>query len=279
METSRETYKTTAQAWNGAAGNAWVDSQELLDSILRPYENLLVDEVRDLPARDVLDVGCGSGGTTVAVQRALGARCLGADVSAPMVEAARARAEREGSPVEFLLADVQRHSFEAASFDLIVSRFGVMFFDDPVAAFANLRRATRDGGELRFIAWRSMAENPFMTTAETAAEPLLPNLPVRDPDGPGQFAFADRDRVTAILTESGWGRVELEPVDAECTMPEPSLIPYFSRLGRVGMVLHEVDEETRARVLSTVRAAFEPFVDGDTVRFTGACWMGRAAAV
>ena len=146
------------------------------------------------PERRVLDVGCGTGSTTLAVARLLGAkgRCTGIDISEPMIAAARARAEREGTPASFIRADAQTHAFEPASFDMIISRFGVMFFDDSVRAFANLRRAARDDAELRFIAWRSAAENPFMTTAERAAAPLLPNLPARRPDAPGQFAFADR---------------------------------------------------------------------------------------
>ena len=147
----------------------------------------------------VLDVGCGTGSTTLAVARRLGAkgRCIGIDISEPMIAAARARAEREGTPASFIRADAQTHAFEPASFDMIISRFGVMFFDDSVRAFANLRRAAKQTPSLRFIAWRSAAENPFMTTAERAAAPLLPNLPARRPDAPGQFAFADRDRVHA----------------------------------------------------------------------------------
>ena len=157
------------------------------------------------PGSRVLDVGCGTGSTTLAVARRLGAkgRCIGIDISEPMIAAARARAEREGTPASFIRADAQTHAFEPASFDMIISRFGVMFFDDSVRAFANLRRAARDDAELRFIAWRSAAENPFMTTAERAAAPLLPNLPARRPDAPGQFAFADRRRVYSILEESG----------------------------------------------------------------------------
>lgn len=266
--------------WNGSAGRAWVDEQALLDRVLAPFEDLLVDAVRASGAREVLDVGCGTGSTTVAVARLLGGRgrCTGIDVSEPMLDAARARAVREGVPASFVRADAQVHAFEEGSFDLIVSRFGVMFFADPVAAFANLRRAAKDGAGLRFVAWRSAAENPFMTTAERAAAPFLPELPARLPDAPGQFAFADGGRVARILEESGWSAVDIRPIDVACSLPEKDLVRYLSRLGPVGLTLGEADEATRVRVLETVRAAFDPYVEGEEVRYTAACWMVGARA-
>ncbi|WP_344985344.1 class I SAM-dependent methyltransferase [Streptomyces violaceus] len=154
---------------------------------------MLVDAVSAEGAEHVLDVGCGTGGTTLAVARRLGpaGHCVGVDISGPLTDTARARAEREGVPASFVRADAQEHTFEPGTFDTVISRFGVMFFDDPVRAFGNLRSAVRDGAGLRVIGGRDPAENPFMTTAQRAAAPLLPSLPVRRPDEPGQFAFAD----------------------------------------------------------------------------------------
>jgi SAM-dependent methyltransferase len=195
-----------------------------------------------------------------------------------MIAFARARAEREGTPASFIRADAQTHAFEPASFDMISSRFGVMFFTDPVRAFANLRRAARNGAALRFVAFRSAAENPFMTTAERAAAPLLPNLPARRPDAPGQFAFADRRRVLSILEESGWAEIDIRPIDIACTLPEKELMRYASRLGPVGLMLQEADDLTRTQVIETVRAAFGPYVHGPEVRFIAACWLVSARA-
>ena len=267
--------------WNGGAGRAWVDAQQVLDQMFKPFEDRLAEAVRAGSAHRVLDVGCGTGSTTLAVARQLGAKghCNGIDISEPMIAAARTRAEREGTPASFIRANAQTHAFEPASFDMIISRFGVMFFDDAARAFANLRRAARDGAELRFVAWRSAAENPFMTTAERAAAPLLPNLPARRPDAPGQFAFADRRRVCAILEESGWAEIDIRPIDVACTLPEKELVGYLTRLGPVGLVLQEADERARMRVVETVRAAFESYVHGAEVRFTAACWMVGARAV
>jgi len=269
-----------AKRWNGPAGNAWVESQEMVDALFAPLEELLVEAFPAGQGGRVLDVGCGTGGTTVAVARRLGpgGRCVGVDISEPMVEAARARAEREGVAASFVRADAQDHVFGPPAFDAVVSRFGVMFFADPVRAFTNLRRAVRAGAVLRFVVWRDVAENPFMTTAERAAAPLVPDLPARDPDAPGQFALADADKVRRLLGASGWDGVGVRPVDAVCVMPEKELTPYFSRFGPVGIALRDADEATRARVVPAVRTAFEPFVHGAEVRFTAACWQIDARA-
>ncbi|MFI7415068.1 class I SAM-dependent methyltransferase [Streptomyces sp. NPDC049627] len=269
-----------AARWNALAGHAWVEMQPVLDGMFQPFEDLLVEAVTPAPGSRVLDVGCGTGGTTLAVARRLGAvgHCVGVDISEPMITVARARAEREGTPATFLHADAQDHAFEPAAFDAVISRFGVMFFHDPVRAFANLRRAVKDNARLRFIAWRSAEENPFMTTAERAAAPLLPDLPARRADGPGQFAFADSGTVRHVLEKSGWTGIDIRPVDVECTLPESELVRYFTRLGPLGQVLPETDERTRARVVETVRAAFDTFVQGAEVRYTAACWLVDARA-
>ena len=280
MDVTHPSDDEQTRLWNGLAGRAWVEAQELLDQMFKPFEDLLVEAVSADSGGRVLDVGCGTGSTTLAVARRLGAkgRFIGIDISDPMLAAAQARAEREGTPASFIRANAQLHAFEPASFDMIISRFGVMFFDDPVRAFANLRRAARRDAGLRFVAWRSAAENPFMTTAERAAAPLLPNLPARRPEAPGQFAFADPRRVHSILEGSGWGDIDLQPLDVACTLPEKELVRYLSRLGPVGLLLQEADDRTRTQVIETVRAAFEPYVHGAEVRFTAACWMVSARA-
>jgi ubiquinone/menaquinone biosynthesis C-methylase UbiE len=280
MDATLEIDDEQTTLWNGPAGRAWVDAQELLDQTLRPFEGLLVEAVSARAGGRVLDVGCGAGSTTLAVGRRLGAkgRCIGIDISEPMIAAARSRAERASTPASFIRADAQTHPFEPASFDMIVSRFGVMFFGDPVRAFVNLRRAARDDAELRFVAWRSATENSFMTTAERAAAPLLPNLPARRPDAPGQFAFADRRRVYSILEESGWAEIDIRPIDVACTLPETELVRYLTRLGPVGLILREADDRTRTQVIETVRAAFDPYVHGAEARFTAACWTVGARA-
>jgi SAM-dependent methyltransferase len=281
MDNERSANEEQSTLWNAGSGHAWVELQALLDDVLEPFEGLLVEEVSATSARRVLDIGCGSGATTLAVARSLGAkgRCTGVDISAPLIAAARARAEREGSRADFFCADAQTHAFAPATFDMFISRFGVMFFDDAVAAFANLRRAARPNATLRFVAWRSAAENPFMTTAERAAAPLLPQLPPRHPDAPGQFFFAGRERVHTILTSSGWNDVAIEAEDVTCEFPARALEAYLARLGPVGTVLRDADEATRARVTQAIRPAFDRYIQRGSASLGSVYWPALRAGV
>lgn len=271
-----------ARLWNGVAGAAWVELQATLDELFRPFETRLVAALPDGADQAVLDIGCGTGATALALAQRLGpgGYCLGVDISEPMIALARSRAHQRPTraALEFLRADAEHHEFEPARFDRIVSRFGVMFFADPLAAFGNLRRAARPGAALHLIAWRHPSENPFMTAAERAAAPLLPPQAPRAPDAPGQFAFADHERVRALLAQAGWRDIAITPLDVECRMPEAALEPYFTRLGNLGRLLPTLDPSVREQLIAAVRPAFAPFLREGEVRFTAACWEIAATA-
>jgi SAM-dependent methyltransferase len=266
--------------WNGPSGAAWIEAQETLDAMFRPFEDVLMETIPAGSPLRVLDIGCGTGATTLATARRLGAggRAVGIDVSAPMLEVARCRANQARVAAEFLTANAQDHAFESASFDVFISRFGVMFFADPQRAFANLRDAATAGAQLRAITWRAAAENPFMTTAERAAAPLLPALPPRRANGPGQFAFAEPAGVERILGAAGWTDVAHHRLDIVCALPAKSLDEYVTKLGPVAQYLPQLDASSRARITDTLLAAFQPFVQGDEVRYTAACWLLSAKA-
>ncbi|MGH2937481.1 MAG: class I SAM-dependent methyltransferase [Solirubrobacterales bacterium] len=263
-----------SEFWNGAGGDAWVAMQPVIDRMFVPIAELLADAAAERGAERVLDVGCGVGATTVAIARRLGdgAAVTGVDISAPMVEAAKERVAFDDHPPRFLLADAATHSFEGGEFDLLVSRFGVMFFDNPVAAFTRLREAIAPEGGLRFVCWRSPEENSFLTTGAQATAHLLPEMPPREPGAPGPFAFAERGRLDEILSGAGWGGIEVEPIDFPCAFPVSDLPRYLARIGPVGSALREADDATRAEALRVARAAYQPFVNGDEVRFTARCW-------
>lgn len=266
-----------ASVWKGGA-RGWVASQRLLDQLFAPIDELIVKEVSANTPTSVLDIGCGTGSTTLAVSRSAGAQatCTGIDISEGMIDAARARAARDGVSIELIVGDAQTYSFAPARFDTLVSRFGVMFFADSVAAFANLRRAATADAMLRLVVWRGPEENPFMTAAERAAAPLLPNLPVRTSNEPGQFGLADRDRTQRLLQTTGWTSVDIQPVDIPCAMPASDLLFYLTHLGPVGRILQDADDSFRARVIDTIRPAFDDYVQGAEIRFNAACWICRA---
>ena len=268
-----------AALWNENSGRVWVELQEVLDRVLAPFAARLVEEAFPGEGGRVLDVGCGAGATTLSMAARLGPAglCLGVDISGPLVAAAQARAAAERVPsAAFLQADAQTHGFEASRFDAVISRFGVMFFDDPAAAFANIRRAARPEAKLAFVAWRTPAENPFMTTAAVAAAAFLPNLRAPAPGAPGPFGLADGDRTRRILDASGWKQIEIRPIDVPSAVAEKDLLTYVTRLGPVGLALRDVDETTRARTTDALRAAFDPYVQDGAARFTAACWLVTA---
>lgn len=266
--------------WTGSGAKGWVAAQTLTDLAFKPVEAMLTDAAAGGSPQSVLDVGCGTGATTVAVARRLGssARCLGIDVSEMMIDAARARAAREAVAATFECANAETHPFEPASVDLILSRFGVMFFADSARAFSNLRRAAARGARLRCVVWRGIEENAFITTAERAAEPLLPGVSTRHPDEPGPFRFADRGDTIRLLERSGWQKAELVRLDVPCALPASGLELYASSLGPVGRALQTADGTTRRRVLDVVVPAFDTYRHGGEVRFTAACWMMSAEA-
>jgi SAM-dependent methyltransferase len=268
------------QMWNGPGADAWIGSRDVLDTMFRPIEAMLVDAVRAAGARRVLDVGCGTGSTTLAIADALGSRgsVLGLDLSEPMIAVAAARAAEAGAAARFIAADAATHDFAGSGFDLVVSRFGVMFFAEPVAAFANLRRGANPGAGTFLVTWRSPAENPFMTVAERAARPLMPDFPKRRGDGPGQFGLADPDQVRNVLASAGWRDVDLAPVDVDCAFPAAELRRFATQLGPLGAALRGVEPGLAAKVTEAVMAAFATYVVGDDVRFTAACWAIRARA-
>ena len=202
--------------WNASAGETWAALWDRLDRQIEPLGRLAMDALAIGPGERLIDIGCGCGQTTLELARRAGpsGNVVGVDVSAPMLAVARRRARALSlAEVEFLEADAQTHGFDSAGADALFSRFGVMFFADPAAAFANLRSALASGGRLGFVCWRAMELNTFMTLPMSAALPLLPPIAPQPPGGPGPFAFDDADRVRAILADAGFRGVELRPHD------------------------------------------------------------------
>jgi len=267
--------------WNAEAGESWARLQDRLDRQLQPLGRRVMAALGLASAERVIDIGCGCGQTSLELAQAVGPRgsVLGIDVSAPMLAVARGRAPPPGSaPVRFIEADAQVFDFQQAVADAVFSRFGVMFFADPIAAFANIRAALRPGGRLAFVCWRDVALNPFMTLPFAAAAPFLPEPPApADPLAPGPFAFADGERLRAILAGAGFADIALIPHDQAIgpgNLEETTQVAL--NIGPLGRALRETPGRTQA-VREAVRAALAPHVTADGVLLASASWIVTAA--
>jgi SAM-dependent methyltransferase len=266
-----------ATYWNEQAGPTWAELQEPLDRQLESLGRRVMADLALKPGQAVLDVGCGAGATSLALAEAVspGGSVLGADLSRPLLDLAQHRAA--GLPVSFIQADAQTHVFEAGGFDAIFSRFGVMFFADPVAAFTNLRRALKSSGRLGFVCWRTPAENPIMTLPMAAALPLISTPPAPpEPGAPGPFAFADPERVRGILTDAGFGDIAIAPHDEKIGAGDLNTVLSLAlKVGPLGALLRE-NPDQRGAVIAAVRAALAPHEGAEGVKLDSATWIVTA---
>jgi SAM-dependent methyltransferase len=271
-------------AWNHTAGPTWVKFQEQLDNQLARIGWRAVEPLKLQPGERVLDVGCGAGSTTLDLARIVGAKgaVTGVDISDTLLGVAREREPKPGSArIGWVSGDAQTYAFRAGSFDAIYSRFGVMFFDDPEAAFANLRSAARDGARLSFCCWRNIDDNPWMTLPVKAAGDLIERPAPPAPGAPGPFAFADRGRAQALLTAAGWNRVAIEPFDADIGGAGlDATARLMTRVGPLGAALREAGAERDLirEAEDRVREAIRPYLREAGVFVPSATWIVTAAA-
>lgn len=279
---SRDANQQQIEYWNEVAGPRWVEIGDRIHDQIAPIGEAAMQRAQVASGERVLDVGCGCGQTTLELARRAGSggRVLGIDISGPMLASARERASGAGiGNAAFLQADAQVHGFEPGSFDLLFSRFGVMFFEDPVAAFANLRTALSDAGRLCFVCWQAIQQNPWMLTPAAAAAQHVELTPP-EPGAPGPFAFADADRVRGILADAGYREIECRDQSGEMAVGRgqslEETIEFLSQMGPAGAALREASEETRAKARSSMHTALSPFYTGDALVMRYAAWIVTA---
>jgi SAM-dependent methyltransferase len=266
--------------WNEVAGPRWVAADDVVARIEEPLLERLVAAASPSPGEAALDVGCGSGRSTVLLARAVGpeGRVVGLDLSRPLLELARARLEREGCGgwTELVEGDAQVHRF-AEAFDLVLSIFGVMFFESPEAAFANLRRALRPAGRLVFLCWQAPHRNPWVMLPVGAARAHL-ELPAPVPGAPGPFALADPERVRGLLESAGFVDVTLTSCEEQLDVA-PSVeaaLEFMLRVGPLASPLAQAEPAARLRALAAIREALAEQAGDGPVRLGGATWLVHA---
>jgi SAM-dependent methyltransferase len=267
--------------WNGAVGARWAQYQTDMDRNLTDASAGVLALAAPKPGEMVLDIGCGAGQTSFALADAVGreGRVTGLDISAPLLAAA-GKAAAQVPNVSFIEADASLHPFKP-EYDLVFSRFGVMFFDDPVAGFTNIHKALKPEGRLAFVCWRPAPENQWVAIPAAAAKDLLPPSPPVDPLAPGPFAFADPQRIHDILGKAGFHDVTVRALNGVMDLGETADHAAFqmTNLGPLSRALGDADDTARAKVVEAVKAAFAGLAPkGGRIQPSIACWLVSAKA-
>ncbi|WP_429586632.1 class I SAM-dependent methyltransferase [Paraburkholderia youngii] len=271
--------------WNGQSGERWVANQARLDAMVAVFGQAAIEAAAPAAGERVLDVGCGAGASSLALAARVGAggQVLGVDISAPLISRARALAPQD-TPVLYQVADASSAELPEGAFDMLFSRFGVMFFDDPTAAFAHMRRALRPGGRVAFVCWRGAAENDWVRLPMGAIKGILPPSAPPDPEAPGPFSFGDRGRVSRILTAAGFADIAIAPFDASVPFGEggtrdaaiDDAVKMTLEVGPLSRALADQPDDIRARASAAVRAAFAGLPGERSVMIDGAAWIVMA---
>jgi len=269
--------------WNGVAGRHWTDRQSVQDTLLAPVTERLIARIDAQAGQRILDIGCGTGAIAIELARQVGpsGHVLGIDISVPMLERARQLTPKD-LPADYVLADATVYPFDPASFDLLVSRFGVMFFADPVLSFRNLRTALRPKGRLVFACWREPRENSWMMAPLMAVYKHVPKLPQLGPEDPGPFSFADEARVKHILSEAGFVDVAMEACpltfDVAAGKGLEAAVQGALEIGPASRALEGYPPDVVGAAIRSMREALAPFAKGEAVLLPGAIWIVTARA-
>ena len=269
------------ESWDGPGGQHWVAEAERYDRMTRSFGERIIEAAAPGPGEQVLDVGCGNGAVALAVSAlvAPGGSVMGLDVSGPMLAYARRRAEQARiASVSFRQGDAQVYPLPPAGFDAVVSRFGVMFFDDPVAAFANIGRALRPGGRIAFACWRDLIVNDWLMVPAGAALQYVPMPDLGQPGAPGPFSLADPERVHQVLRDAAFAQIALE----EITRPMPmgssadDVLAFMRGTEMAHVLMTGVDSGTAERAWAAVKAALQAHAEPAGITLAGTAWLVTA---
>ncbi|MGH9185794.1 MAG: class I SAM-dependent methyltransferase [Acidimicrobiales bacterium] len=266
-----------AAAWDGDEGTHWVSHQHRYETMTGAFTEPLLDAAAIAATDRILDIGCGCGQTTrLAAGQAPQGHGLGVDLSRAMLDRAEAdAADAALTNVRFEQGDAQVHRFSPRAFDVAISRFGIMFFADPVTAFTNIGSALVAGGRLAFLCWQDVTRNAWITVPASAA---LAHVPIPDlgaADEPGPFSLADPNRISDLLTRAGFTDIETTSVEAPLRLGSDAddAVSFLSGTGIARALLESVDPDTATRALDAIRDALRPYERPDGLCLGGAAWL------
>lgn len=269
-----------ADFWNGQGGETWTTQRDRFNTMLRPIGLEAIERAAPQPGESVLDVGCGTGDTTVELARRVAptGSVTGIDISETMLTTAREINADAAGWVKFEEADAQTKDFGDQSFDLIFSRFGVMFFDDSVAAFTNLRRALRREGRVVFACWQPVTRNGWVHVARDIVARHVTLEPPGDPRAPGPFAFGEEGYVRGIMEKAGFKDIALESHETTVLTGRSleTAVETVTERGPMSRAIHDASEHLQARIREDLTEALADHVHDDGIRLSAAVWLVSA---
>ena len=278
----------THAAWNGSSGRSWLEHQVRFDAMLGAYRDAVVEAAELNPGESVIDIGCGTGDTTIALasQVTVSGHTSGIDISTLLLGRAAERAQAARLAIDFVLGDAATYPFEAQSTDILCSRLGIMFFSDPVAAFANMHRTLKPHGRLAMLSWRGVDENEGALLPLQAARPFVKPSGPPSPDAPGPFSFGDRDRVKRILVDAGYKSITVEPFDAPLLFGEGNTVEEqisdavsnAFHIGPLSRLLAQEPDDVHAAVCDALRQIYVAKLVPEGVMLSGGAWIITARA-
>lgn len=266
----------TETYWKQEGGHKWVDNIEATESSLQAFSEILLEEALVKAGESVLDVGCGGGINSIEIAKRVGPEgwVTGVDISGPILSVARTRGQGQ-SNLEFVEGDAALMDFRDSDYDLVFSRFGVMFFSNPVAAFKNLRYSLKSTGRMVFLCWRSLENNPWMNLPAQAVSSIIPHEgPAPDPLAPGPFSLAQSDRIQEILTDAGIKILDVKEIDVTMKLgPLSETVGYFLNMGPAAAALADATDEIKAAVAEVLSQSLKQFMSDGVVNPPASAWI------
>lgn len=273
--------------WNGDAGQGWVDRDKQMEKSLGIFGDLVIEAANIQVDEKVLDIGCGCAATSFKILDQVGptGRVLGVDISAPMLAVAKDKTSKlsddQRSAITFKQADASTFSFEEGVYDLLFSRFGVMFFSGPADAFANMRKSLKPGGRLTFLCWGPVKENQWITLPLNAALKHAPPPEPSPPNAPGPFGFSNPDYIQEVLNKAGFSNINIEAVYPKMMLGQDQkkeqIADFFLEVGPVASITADCDQTLIDKVRESIHEAIMPHYNGQTVNLKTSCWVVTAS--
>lgn len=278
MSESNKANQDQIEYWNGIVGEKWRAMHIETETMLRPFTNALLERAAPFSGKTLIDIGCGAGETTILAARG-GAKALGIDISKPLLEVARNRTDISSESASFIEADASNYQTDI-NYDIAISRFGVMFFDDPTEAFANIMELMELGAEFHFVCWQDQNNNDWVNVPMRALDGLRGEDTPANPDAPGPFAFARKERIEETLKDAGYHYWNIDCLASKMPMAYgkglEGAVEYMLRIGPASRAFAELSDDKRKIAKSRLYIELEPYLNDDTVELEGRVWLVSA---